>query len=97
MNNVVVNQSVSSLVLDDGQQPSIAVSSTSTSLITVIDTGPQGPPGEAVSGALVVDQNAKVNGSVVYYDATSSQFKADANWTTNTLTDGGNFQSCLIL
>jgi len=41
------------------------------------------------SGLAQVNGAAKVSGSVVYYDGT--EYKADATWTTSTLTDGGNF------
>jgi|Laugresu1bdmlbsd_1035121.scaffolds.fasta_scaffold00036_66 hypothetical protein len=46
-----------------------------------------------LSGAsgLFVDTAAKVDRSVVYYDAASSTFRADPIWTTTTLSDGGNF------
>lgn len=91
MNNVTIDKEVLNLIVAEGDKPSVAISSVTTGIVSVIDTGPQGPPGDVATGALVVDQTAKVNGSVVYYDANSSQFKADANWTTNTLTDGGNF------
>ncbi len=58
-----------------------------TSVVTVATQGPQGP---AASG-FEFDGTNKVNKSVVYYDSTSSTFKADTNWTTSSLTDGGNF------
>tara|TARA_R100001509_G_scaffold99574_1_gene58213 strand:- start:104 stop:328 length:225 start_codon:yes stop_codon:yes gene_type:complete len=51
--------------------------------------GPQGPQ-FATSGA-VLDDSAKVNDSVVYFDSTSGTFKADATTTKLTLVDGGNF------
>jgi hypothetical protein len=38
-----------------------------------------------------VDATAKVDGSVVYYDATASKFLVDGATTKITLTDGGNF------
>lgn len=38
-----------------------------------------------------VNDSAKVDKSIVYYDAASGQFKADDTQTTSTLTDGGNF------
>jgi hypothetical protein len=51
--------------------------------------GPQGPQ-FATSGA-TLDDSAKVNDSVVYFDSTSGTFKADATTTKLTLVDGGNF------
>tara|TARA_R100001163_G_C4949170_1_gene117695 strand:+ start:259 stop:615 length:357 start_codon:yes stop_codon:yes gene_type:complete len=38
-----------------------------------------------------VNDSAKVDKSIVYYDAASGQYKADDTQTTTTLTDGGNF------
>ena len=62
--------------------------STSGRLTTVTATtaGPQGPPGD-----FTLDQTAKVDGSLIYYDASAASFKADTVNTTATLTDGGNF------
>ena len=56
-----------------------------TSVVTVATAGPAGPKG------LDLDETAKVNGSVVYYDQSSAKFKADATTTKLTLVDGGNF------
>ena len=49
--------------------------------------GPQGPAGSGFD----IDTTARVDKSVVYYDAAASVFKADTIWTTSTLSDGGNF------
>ena len=38
-----------------------------------------------------IDDSAKVDKSLVYYDQATSQFKADNLQTVTTLTDGGNF------
>lgn len=58
---------------------------TTTGVVTATAPGPQGPKG------LDLVETAKVNKSVVYYDSASGTFRADATWTTDTLTDGGNF------
>lgn len=70
-------------------------------IVQATGTGPQGPAGSAgptgpagpagPPGTLNFNDSAKVDGSVIYYDAASSQFKADTVWTTGSLTDGGNF------
>tara|TARA_R100000734_G_C3302447_1_gene92977 strand:+ start:1011 stop:1235 length:225 start_codon:yes stop_codon:yes gene_type:complete len=56
-----------------------------TRVVTVKVVGPQGPKG------LDLDETSKVDGSVVYYDASSAKFKADATTTKLTLVNGGNF------
>ena len=56
---------------------------------SVIQVATQGPQGASAADSVNVD-NA-VNRSIVYYDSTSSSLKADASWTTSTITDGGNF------
>lgn len=59
-----------------------------TTVVTIATQGPQGPAGPS---GLVVDETAKIDQSVIYYDAAAGTFKADAVWTVPTLTDGGNF------
>lgn len=61
-----------------------------TVIITLTAVGPQGPPGSGGSG-FDIDATARVDKSVVYYDAAAAVFKADTIWTTSTLSDGGNF------
>ena len=56
-----------------------------TRVVTVKVAGPQGPKG------LDLDETSKVDGSVVYYDASSAKFKADTTTTKLTLVNGGNF------
>ena len=54
-------------------------------VVTVTTAGPQGAKG------LDLDDSAKVDKSVVYYDSASGEFKADDTWTINTIVLGGNF------
>ena len=63
----------------------VTVNEGDTTVVNVTTIGPQGPKG------IDLDETAKVNGSVVYYDSTSAKFKADATTTKLTLVDGGNF------
>ena len=56
---------------------------------SVIQVATQGPQGASAADSVNID-NA-INKSIVYYDSTSSRLKADATWTTDTLTNGGNF------
>jgi hypothetical protein len=80
-NTLVVTENSSSTVVTVPQ----------TSTVTAITQGPQGPRGNPGETGIVVASTAKVDGSVVYYDGSTSQFKADSTWTVLTLTDGGNF------
>lgn len=77
------------VVTENGSSTVVTVPVTST--VTAITQGPQGPIGPAGPAGIVVDDAARVDKSIVYYDVSSAQFKADAVWTTKTLTDGGNF------
>ena len=64
----------------------------SVQVVEVIARGPQGPPGPPTYGSgLFVNDAAKIDKSIVYYDAPSSSYKADAIWTTSTIVDGANF------
>mgnify|MGYP001167722219 FL=1 len=56
-------------------------------VVTVTTAGPQGASGLGTT----VDDTAKVDKSVVYYDSASGKFKADDTWTINTIVLGGNF------
>ena len=64
----------------------VTIDEDNSSIITVATQGPQG----AAAASQVNIDNA-VNRSIVYYDSTSSSLKADTNWTTSNLVDGGNF------
>ena len=63
----------------------VTVNEGDSTVVTVATQGPAGPKG------LDLDETAKVDGSVVYYDSSSATFKADATTTKLTLVDGGNF------
>ena len=66
---------------------STVVETTKTNVVTATTAGPQGPAGVGFD----IDSSAKVDQSVVYYDAASGQFKADATWTISTIVKGGDF------
>jgi hypothetical protein len=78
----VTTQSNTVTVSDDSGTTVVEVPK--TTVVTASTVGPQGP-------GFAVDVSAKVNKSVVYYDASSGKFKADDIWTTDTLVIGGNF------
>lgn len=80
---------VSNQVLVTAADVTTVVEAPSTSVVVATTSGPQGPPGPP--GNFMLDDAAKIDRSVIYYDAASSTFKADAVWTTNTIVDGANF------
>ena len=63
----------------------VTVNEGDSTVVKVANRGPAGPKG------IELDETAKVDGSVVYYDSSSAKFKADATTTKLTLVDGGNF------
>lgn len=80
------------VVTESGTTTVVTVPETSVvTALTAGPQGPQGPQGPVGPGGIVVNDTAKVNKSIVYYDAPSSSFKADATWTTDTIVDGANF------
>ena len=64
----------------------VTVDESNSSVIEVSTKGPQ----FSSSGAGLTDPN-RVNKSIIYYDSSASSYKADSTWTTDTLTNGGNF------
>jgi hypothetical protein len=80
-NTVVVTESTGETAIVTAPSPAVVV--------TAAEVGPQGPKGDP--GSFLFDDAAKVNGSLIYYDQASSEFKADATWTTSTIVDGANF------
>ena len=72
-------------VTEDGS--STVVQNPVTSVVTATTVGPQGP----IAQGFVFDGAAKVDNSIVYYDSSSGEFKADATWTIQTLVTGGYF------
>ena len=67
----------------------VTVNEGDTTVVTVATQGPQGPTFS--SSGVTLDDSAKVNDSIVYFDQSSGTFKADATTTKLTLVDGGNF------
>lgn len=59
-------------------------------VVTQYAVGPQGPAA-TLSGATDVNATARIDKSLLYYDAASQKFKADATVTTTTITDGGAY------
>jgi hypothetical protein len=64
----------------------VTVDESNSSVITVATQGPQG-----ASATDIINLDNAINKSIVYYDGSSSSLKANNTWTTDTLTNGGNF------
>jgi len=72
-------------VTTDGK--TTVVEDTKTNTVTVTTVGPQGP---AASG-FTFNGTGKVDNSIVYYDSSAEEFKADNTTTKLSLVEGGNF------
>jgi len=72
-------------VTTDGK--TTVVENTKTNTVSVTTAGPQGPAAAGFS----FNGTAKVDNSIVYYDSSAGEFKADDTWTIQTLVTGGNF------
>jgi len=72
-------------VTTDGK--TTVVEDTKTNTVTVTTTGPQGP----ASSGFTFNGTGKVNNSIVYYDSSAEEFKADNTTTKLSLVEGGNF------
>lgn len=98
---LVVQPSESIVVINEGQTPSLVIDEQNNNLqitapppapiLSFFGEGPQGAIGPQGEKGINLDETAKIDGSVVYYDAASAKFKADATTTKSLLTDGGNF------
>ncbi len=64
----------------------VTVDESNSSVIQVATQGPQG-----ASSDDIINLDSVVDKSIVYYDGSSSSLKANNTWTTDTLTNGGNF------
>jgi len=94
MSNTVEVVSTGQVVVSEVAEQVIEIITSSQARTVEVQTaGPQGPtaPAYALGDLTDVVATAKVNGSVLYYDATSSKWKGDDINTVVTLTDGGNF------
>ena len=72
-------------VTTDGQ--TVVVEDTTTNTVSITTTGPQGP----TSAGFVFNGDAKIDNSIVYYDSSAGEFKADTTTTKLSLVEGGNF------
>ena len=99
-NTVSVTETTNTITVDETTN-TVTVNEGSATVVTVSTAGPQGVAGPtgatgpagagfSSSSTTLTDTN-KVNKSIIYYDSAAGTYKADSTWTTNTLTDGGNF------
>lgn len=98
---VVVQQSSSIVSITEAEDSVVVVNQESSAIeiqasppspvLEFFGEGPQGVIGPQGEKGIDLDETAKIDGSVVYYDAASAMFKADATVTKTLLTDGGNF------
>lgn len=95
MTVVNVTSAAATVVITEGTGDTATVTAPSPAVVVqtvaVGPQGPQGPQGLPGASGLFVNDAAKVDKSVVYYDAASATFKADTTWTTTTIVDGANF------
>ena len=89
MTTVNVSTTTNKVLVTEGATTTVVESPTTTTVIATT-AGPQGPQGEAGSG-FTLNQTAKVDKSVVYYDSASGEYRADDTWTIETIVLGGNF------
>ena len=68
---------------------SLTVNEGDPTVVTIATEGPQGQS-FSVTGT-TLDDSAKVNNSVLYFNQGSGTFKADATRTVENLVDGGSF------
>jgi len=90
MSQIVISPSQPNQLAIEEELSTVVVELPTTAIATIVTAGPQGPPGPT-GGGVIVNDAAKVDKSVIYYDAGTASFKADALWTVLSLTDGGNF------
>ena len=88
-NTVTANETQNTISVNETTN-TVTVTEGAATIVRVATEGPQGPQGTAGSG-FDLDSSGKVDKSVVYYDSSAGQFKADNLQTILTLTDGGNF------
>ncbi len=93
MSEVIIGFPQINQIIVSEEENTVVVQSVTNAITTIVAQGPQGPQGEqgTAGSGITVDNAAKVDKSIVYYDAAASSFKADAIWTIFSLSDGGNF------
>jgi len=85
-NTINVTETQNTVTVDETTN-TVTVTEGTATVVEVSTQGPQGPAGTGFD----IDSSGKVNQSVVYYDSTAGQFKADDTWTIKTLVFGGDF------
>jgi hypothetical protein len=88
MTDINISEVTSTIVVTESSGRTIVLPVDQVSVVTAVTEGPQGPQGQAFDN---LNDVSRVDKSVVYYDSVTSTYRADAIWTTSTLSDGGNF------
>lgn len=89
---VSITETENSIVVANHESNAIEIQASPPSpVLEFFGEGPQGAIGPQGEKGINLDETAKINGSVIYYDAASAKFKADASVTRTLLSDGGNF------
>jgi hypothetical protein len=95
MANTVETISTGQVLITQISEQVIEVQGPTTPLtVEVVTAGPQGPAAAATFGLgelIDVNTQAKVAGSVLYFDSATSKWRGDDVNTVVTLTDGGAF------
>lgn len=98
MTTVNVTTTNNTVSVTAGGQTTV-VTSPVTTTVTATAAGPQGatgaagPAGEAGAqfSSNNLDESNVVDGSLIYYHASSGEYKANSTWTVSTIVTGGNF------
>lgn len=78
---------------EDGTQTTVTTPDTAT-IVTAVTPGPQGATGGTTSffrELQDVDIDNAVNNSLLYFNAATNKVLGTDTWTTENITDGGNF------
>ena len=87
MNYINVETSQAEVIVNEENGVVTAITTPSArQVLTAVTEGPQGP-----AGSFPLNDTAKVDRSLIYYDAASSSYRAGSTWTTDTVVDGANF------
>ena len=85
MNTVTITEQKNTVTVNETTN-TVTVTQGDATVVQVVTEGPQGP-----GFPLTLDDNGKVDNSILYYQQSSGKVILDSNVTTTKLVDGGNF------